>query len=52
MDVVSEKLAHLKKEISLNIGNQEKLISLIKEYQETQKLRNAIAKELGSEIII
>ncbi len=52
MDVVSEKLAHLKKEISLNTGNQEKLISLIKEYQETQKLRNAIAKELGSEIII
>lgn len=52
IDVVKEKLAQLKREISLNANNKEKLMSLIKEYQETQTLRNAIAKELGSEIIM
>lgn len=52
IDVVKEKLAQLKREISLNAGNNEKLVGLIKEYQETQNLRNAIAKELGSEIIM
>ena len=52
IDVVKTKLAQLKREISLNMNNKEKLTSLIKEYQETQKLRNAIAKEIGSEIII
>lgn len=52
MDVVSDRLKRLKSEISLNTGNREKLVAIIKEYQETQTLRNAIAKELGSEIII
>lgn len=52
MDFVKEKLKHLKAEISRNMNDNEKMTSLIKEYQETQNLRNAIAKELGSEIIV
>ena len=52
MDFVKEKLKTLKTEISKCNGDSDKMVSLIKEYQDTQNLRNAIAKELGSEIII
>ena len=52
MDFVKEKLKQLKTEISKNMNDSEKMTLLIKEYQETQNLRNAIAKELGSEIIV
>ena len=52
MDFVKEKLKTLKAEISKCSGDNDKMVSLIKEYQDTQNLRNTIAKELGSEIII
>ena len=52
MDFVKEKLKELQAEIKRCTGDSEKLVALIKEYQETQTLRNAIAKELGSEIIV
>lgn len=52
MDFVKEKLKTLKTEIAQCTGDNERMISLIKDYQETQKLRNTIARELGNEIII
>ena len=52
MDFVKGKLKELQQEISRCKGDDERLTSLIKDYQETQVLRNAIAKELGSEIIV
>lgn len=52
MDFVKEKLKKLQIEIAKCNGDNERLTSLIKEYQEAQTIRNAIAKELGSEIIV
>ena len=52
MDYVKEKLKRLQAEIGRCTGDNERLTSLIKEYQEAQTIRNAIAKELGSEIIV
>ncbi len=52
MDYVKGKLKDLQMQIARCKGDDERLTSLIKEYQETQTLRNAIAKELGSEIIV
>ena len=52
MDFVKEKLKKLQIEIAQCTGDNERMVSLIKDYQETQKLRNTIAKELGNEIII
>lgn len=52
MDFVKEKLKKLQIEIAQCTGDNERMISLIKDYQETQKLRNTIARELGNEIII
>ena len=52
IDFVKEKLKRLKLEIASCHNDDERMMSLIKEYQETQNLRNAIAKELGSEIIM
>ena len=52
IDFVKEKMQKLKAEIGRCTNDNERLTSLIKEYQETQSIRNAIAKELGSEIIV
>lgn len=52
MDFVREKLKRIKEEISRCTNDSERLTALIKQFQETQNLRNAIAKELGSEIIV
>ena len=52
IDFVKEKMQKLKAEISKCTNDNERLTALIKEYQEVQSIRNAIAKELGSEIII
>ena len=52
MDFVREKLKQIKEEISRCGNDNERLTGLIKQFQETQNLRNAIAKELGSEIIV
>ena len=52
MDFVKEKLKKLQIEIAQCTGDNERMISLIKDYQETQKLRITIARELGNEIII
>ena len=38
--------------ISQTTGDDEKMMALLKEYQEMQTLRNTIAKELGNEIIV
>ena len=51
-DYVMEKLKKLKTEIAQTTGDDEKMMALLKEYQEMQTLRNTIAKELGNEIIV
>ena len=51
-DYVMEKLKKLKTEIAQTTGDDERMMTLLKEYQEMQTLRNTIAKELGNEIIV
>ena len=51
-DYVMEKLKKLKTEIAQTTGDDERMMALLKEYQEMQTLRNTIAKELGNEIIV
>lgn len=51
MDYVENHLKNLQREISLSVGDTDKMLKLMKEYKETQDVRNAIAKELGSDII-
>ena len=47
-----EKLKKLKTEIAQTTADDERMMTLLKEYQEMQTLRNTIAKELGNEIIV
>ena len=52
MDYVEQHLKELQKEISLAVDDTEKLMKLMAEYKDTQEIRNAIAKELGNDIVI
>lgn len=52
MDYVKDKLKRLQTEIARCKDDNSRLMELIKQYQDTQTVRNAIAKELGSEIIV
>lgn len=52
MDYVEQHLKDLKREISLSINDTEKMMRLMAEYKDMQVIRNEIAKELGSDIII
>ena len=51
-EYVEKKMKQLQQEISQCGGDSEKMMQLMAEYKELQDLRNIIAKELGSEIII
>lgn len=52
MDYVEQHLKDLKREISLSINDTERMMRLMAEYKDMQVIRNEIAKELGSDIII
>lgn len=52
MDYVERKMKDLKLEITQAAGDTEKMMSLMSEYKDMQVIRNTIAKELGSEIIM
>lgn len=51
MDYVKQHLKELKRDISLSVNDPDKMMSLMAEYKDIQKIRNEIAKELGQEII-
>lgn len=52
LDYVEHKMEDLKREITQASGDTEKMMSLMAEYKDMQGIRNSIAKELGSEIIV
>ena len=52
MDYVDKKLKELQREISLAVGDTDRMMKLMAEYKDMQVIRNAIAKELGSDIVI
>ena len=52
MDYVERRLKELQREISLAAGDTGKMMELMAEYKDMQVIRNAIAKELGSDIIM
>ena len=52
LDYMERKLTSLKQEIKLSSSEPEKMLGLMSEFKELQTIRNAIAKELGSGIIV
>ncbi len=52
MDYVERHLKELQREISLAANDTDKVMKLMAEYKDMQAIRNEIAKELGSDIII
>lgn len=51
MDYVEKHMRELQKNIILASGDAGKTLKLMQEFRDMQKIRNAIAKELGSDII-
>lgn len=51
MDYVEKHMRELQKSIILASGDAGKTLKLMQEFRDMQKIRNAIAKELGSDII-
>ena len=52
MDYVERRMKDLQREISLAAGDTDKMMKLMAEYKDMQVIRNEIAKELGSDIIM
>ena len=52
MNYVERHMNELQHEIHLSVNDPEKMMKLMEEYKDMQGIRNAIAKELGNEIII
>ena len=52
MDYVERHMKDLQREISLSVGDTDKMMKLMAEYKDMQVIRNEIAKELGSDIIM
>lgn len=51
MDYVERHMRELQREIILASGDSERMMRLMREYKDMQEVRNAIAKERGSDII-
>lgn len=52
MDYVEQRLKDLQQQIVLSTSEPDKMMKLMAEFKDLQTIRNAIAKELGSEIIV
>jgi len=52
MDYVEKHMKDLQREISLSSGDTDRMMKLMEEYKNMQVIRNAIAKELGNDIIV
>lgn len=52
MDYVEKHMRELQREIILASGDNEKMMRLMRNFKDMQQIRNAIAKELGSDIIV
>lgn len=51
-EYIENRLKELQKEINQSVGNTEKLMKLMAEYKDMQQLRNAVAKQLGNNIVV
>ena len=52
LDVTDQRLKQLKAEISLAIGDQERMLQLMEQYKDVQNIRNTLARKLGTSIVV
>jgi DNA primase len=51
MNYVDNQLKEIHTQISLSANDMPKMMELMKKYKETQEMRNALARQLGSDIV-
>ena len=52
MDYVEQKLKDLQKEIAQAVSDHDRMMKLLEEFKDLQMIRNALAQQLGNNIII
>ena len=52
LDIVEKRMKDIQQAIRQATGDMERIMSLMQEYSETQNIRNALAKQLGSDLMI
>ncbi len=52
MDIVKQHLKDLQKQLKESNGDMERIKELMKQYKDTQDLRDMLAKKLGSDVIV
>ena len=52
MDYVEQRLRDLKQQIAAAAADRQRMMELMQEFKQMQEIRNSLAKQLGSNIII
>jgi DNA primase len=52
MDIISQRLKEIQLAMRQATGDMERVMQLMEEYKDTQQLRNALAKRLGSDVVV
>ena len=52
MDYVEQRLKDLKRQIASAAADRQRMMALMQEFKQMQEVRNNLAKQLGSNIII
>ena len=52
MDYVEQKLKDLQKEIAQAVSDHDRMMKLLEEFKDLQMIRNALAQQLGNNIIM
>ena len=52
LDYADSQLRQLKRDISLAVSQPERMMELMNQYKEVQDIRNALARELGTSIVV
>ena len=52
MDIVEQRMKIIQQKLRESVSNMQQVMKLMAEYKEVQELRNALARQLGTELCI
>ena len=52
LDIVESRLKEIQRELLLVGSDHERMMELLKEHKETKEIRDALAKRLGSDLVV
>ena len=52
LDIVENRLKEIQRQLQQVNGNMERMMHLLQEHKDTKELRDALAKKLGSDLLV